>query len=73
MHSRATQASPASWVASAASTSAADASGKSDDLADWTRRGVPVYLQSSFDFDVCDESLSLSVGKASDLLWSAIR
>ncbi|GLI64911.1 hypothetical protein VaNZ11_008304 [Volvox africanus] len=45
-----------------------------DDSIDWIRQGVPVYLQSSVDIDVCDEeSQALTMGMAGDLLWNAIR
>ncbi|GFR50325.1 hypothetical protein Agub_g12376, partial [Astrephomene gubernaculifera] len=45
-----------------------------DESVDWTRRGVPVYLQSSVEIDVCDEeSQALTMGMAGDLLWNAIR
>ncbi|KAG2489051.1 hypothetical protein HYH03_012487 [Edaphochlamys debaryana] len=54
------------------------ASSKSDylnsDSVDWTGRGVPSYLQSTIDFNICNtESKALTLAQAGDLLWNAIR
>ncbi|KAG2450621.1 hypothetical protein HYH02_004461 [Chlamydomonas schloesseri] len=41
---------------------------------DWTRAGVPVYLQSTVDFNICgEESQALTLGRAGEMMWKQIR
>ncbi len=45
-----------------------------EDSIDWTRAGVPVYLQSTVDFNICgEESQALTLGRAGEMMWKQIR
>lgn len=45
-----------------------------EDSIDWTRAGVPAYLQSNVDFNICgEESQALTLGRAGEMMWKQIR